>query len=81
MDIEKDAKARTIIHLIVQLADGLGMKMTAEGVETEGQLAFLHEISCDYMPGFYFSRPVELWKITEMLMKRKEELLMLASNE
>ena len=81
MDIEKDAKARTIIHLIVQLAHGLGMKVTAEGVETEGQLAFLQEISCDFMQGFYFSRPVELWKITEMLLKRKEELLTFVSGE
>lgn len=74
MDIENDIKARTIIHLIIQLAHRLGMKVTAEGVETENQLAFLKENSCDYLQGFYFSRPVELWKITEMLVKKKEEL-------
>lgn len=74
MDIENDIKARTIIHLIIQLAHRLGMKVTAEGVETEGQLAFLIENSCDYLQGYYFSRPVELWKVTEMLVTMKEEL-------
>lgn len=71
-DIENDPKARAIIHLIIQLAHRLGMKVTAEGVETESQLKFLTENSCDYFQGYYFSRPVELWKITEMLVKKKE---------
>lgn len=71
-DIESDPKARAIIHLIIQLAHRLGMKVTAEGVETESQLKFLTENSCDYFQGYYFSRPVELWKITEMLVKKKE---------
>jgi len=74
-DIETDIKARTIIHLIVQLGHRLGMKVTAEGVETEYQLEFLKEISCDYVQGYYFSRPVELWKITEMLEKKKDGYL------
>ena len=47
-----------IVEAIVTLARGLGLRVLAEGVETEGQLAILRRIGCHAMQGYYFSRPV-----------------------
>ena len=48
-----------IVNAIVTLARILGRTITAEGVETRGQLDLLTDIGCDYLQGFLFSRPVE----------------------
>jgi diguanylate cyclase (GGDEF)-like protein/PAS domain S-box-containing protein len=47
-----------LISATIALAHQLGMKVTAEGVETPAQLAFLRRRGCDLLQGFLFSRPV-----------------------
>jgi EAL domain-containing protein (putative c-di-GMP-specific phosphodiesterase class I) len=47
-----------IIKAIIELAQNLGMKPIAEGVETEIQMQKLIELNCDYAQGFYFSHPL-----------------------
>jgi diguanylate cyclase (GGDEF)-like protein len=47
-----------IITAITNLAHSLGMRVVAEGVETEQQLEFLRRIGCDEMQGFLFSQPL-----------------------
>ena len=46
-----------IVQTIVSLAEGLGMDVVAEGVETALQLAHLRAIGCRSAQGFYFVRP------------------------
>lgn len=46
-----------IISAIISLAHTLGMTVTAEGVETEGQAEILRKLGCDSMQGFYFGYP------------------------
>lgn len=41
----------------MNLAHNLGMRVTAEGVETAGQLAILRALECDQMQGYLFGRP------------------------
>lgn len=53
---DKDAE---IVKVINSLAKNLGMDVVAEGIETEGQWALLHELACEYGQGYYFSRPLE----------------------
>jgi diguanylate cyclase (GGDEF)-like protein/PAS domain S-box-containing protein len=57
-DITEDPEDRAIISAIISLASGLGMQTIAEGVETEGQLAFLREKGCNEVQGYHFSRPL-----------------------
>ncbi|WP_167767126.1 putative bifunctional diguanylate cyclase/phosphodiesterase [Jannaschia formosa] len=51
-------KHREIIEIIVLLGHKLGMKVVAEGVETEAQRAMLARLDCDQLQGFLFGRPV-----------------------
>jgi diguanylate cyclase (GGDEF)-like protein len=46
-----------IIRAIVSLADDLGMKTTAEGVETQVELAKMRELGCTQVQGYFFSKP------------------------
>ena len=47
-----------IIKNIVEIAKGLNFKIVAEGVETKKQLEILKKLGCDYIQGFYFSKPL-----------------------
>lgn len=51
---------RLLIPEIAKVAHLLGMKVLAEGVETEEQRDFLQEAGCDLLQGFLFSKPVKL---------------------
>ena len=57
-DIE-DYESRAIIVAILELAKALSLKVVVEGVETFDQLDTISRLSCDYVQGFYFSKPVE----------------------
>ena len=50
-DLGNDSNDRAIVSAIIRMAQALGIRTTAEGVETEGQLAFLHAQGCDEAPG------------------------------
>ncbi len=56
---QKNGRNRTaIVDAIIAMTHSLGLKVVAEGVETEEQLAFLQDRQCDAMQGYLFSRPV-----------------------
>ncbi len=55
-----------LVMTIVNLAKSFGFKTIAEGVENKVQLLFLEEIGCDYVQGYYFSRPVPPTEIEKM---------------
>lgn len=60
-------KIKSIIHSIIDMVHHMGAKVIAEGVETQEQLDFLNRHGCDYIQGFYFSKPVPEKKFRELL--------------
>lgn len=56
--LQSDPDYKTITNAIINLAHGLKLKVVAEGVENEDQLAFLQSLRCDEAQGFHFSKPV-----------------------
>jgi EAL domain-containing protein (putative c-di-GMP-specific phosphodiesterase class I) len=53
------------------MAHNLSLKVIAEGVETEAQLAFLAEHRCDQIQGYYFSRPLSADDCGEWVRQRR----------
>jgi diguanylate cyclase (GGDEF)-like protein len=69
LSIEKAADAAAIVHAVVSLGRGLGMKVTAEGVETAEQHLFLRAAGVHYMQGYRFSKPVAAAEIAYRISK------------
>ena len=65
--IEKASDAAAIVHAVVSLGRGLGMQVTAEGVETADQQLFLRAAGVHFMQGYRFGRPVPAAEISERL--------------
>ena len=56
--IGKSEKGDTLLYSIVRMAHSLGLKTVAEGVQDAAQAEFLTACECDYIQGYYFSRPL-----------------------
>lgn len=56
--VTQDADDASITCAIISLSKALGLRVIAEGVETEQQLAFLRSSGCEEIQGYYFSRPL-----------------------
>src|SRR5262249_18942401 len=67
LSIEKAADAAAIVHAVVSLGRGLGMKVTAEGVETAEQHLFLRAAGIHTMQGYRFGKPMSAADMTERL--------------
>ncbi|MCX4188508.1 putative bifunctional diguanylate cyclase/phosphodiesterase [Methylophaga sp. OBS4] len=57
-NISSKPTERELINAIIAMSQALGLKVVAEGVETEEQMQFLQTIGCDYGQGYYFSKPL-----------------------
>lgn len=58
-DMNEDAEARAIVASMVGMARALGLKVTAEGVETAAQRDMLKALGCDDAQGFFFVKPLD----------------------
>ncbi|MEQ8661965.1 MAG: EAL domain-containing protein, partial [Gammaproteobacteria bacterium] len=56
-DLPGDAGDAAIVRTVISMAQGLGLRTVAEGVETAAQLEFLRAAGCDELQGYYFSEP------------------------
>ncbi len=68
-DISVDKADRELINAAISMGHGLGLKVIAEGIETEDQLAHLISLGCDIGQGYLFSKPVTGEEICELLSK------------
>lgn len=51
-------KGKALINYVIKIAEAIGMKTVAEGVETKDQYEFLLEHNCDVIQGYYFAKPM-----------------------
>lgn len=65
--IPKDPHDLAIIKSVLSLAREMGLKVTAEGVETAEQCQFLKDLKCDFYQGYYFSKPLPASDIEKIL--------------
>lgn len=70
-DIETDASDVAICMSTIALAHNLGLKVIAEGVETQGQREFLTQHRCDVLQGYLFSKPVAPAQAFAFLTRRE----------
>jgi len=66
-DLVDSPSDAAIASTIIALAKGLNFKVLAEGIETLEQMAVLNEMGCDYAQGYWFSRPLTVQQVDEML--------------
>ena len=68
MNLSTNSSDAAIVKAIIVLAHSLNLKVVAEGVETEQQLAFLRESGCDEIQGYLLSRPLPVGEISKVLV-------------
>ncbi len=66
-DVTTNPEDTAITQAIIAMAHSLKLRVVAEGVETEEQLALLIENGCDEMQGYYFSKPLPFDAFTSLL--------------
>ncbi|MCW8826283.1 MAG: EAL domain-containing protein [Gammaproteobacteria bacterium] len=70
-DITVDSDDASIVIAIIGMAHSMGLKVIAEGVETNSQLTFLQALKCDEIQGFLYSPPVSPEHFPEMFTSDK----------
>jgi PAS domain S-box-containing protein len=71
--MDSDHDTHEIVRIIVMLAHNLGLKVVAEGVETQAQLDLLKHIGCERAQGYLFSKPVDHQTILKLLETNRTE--------
>jgi PAS domain S-box-containing protein len=58
-NMDSDPESREIVRIIIMLAHNLGLKVVAEGTETEEHINLLKQLNCEMVQGYFFSRPAD----------------------
>ncbi|MEN6508781.1 MAG: EAL domain-containing protein, partial [Smithella sp.] len=66
-NVPEDFEDKAIIEAIISMGQTLSLTVVAEGVETQEQMDFLRQHSCDEMQGYYFSKPVAADEFANLL--------------
>jgi diguanylate cyclase (GGDEF)-like protein/PAS domain S-box-containing protein len=67
--LEESGTNFEIVDIIAMLAKNMGLKVIAEGVETEHQLRHLQNIGCESAQGYYFAKPMKISDANEFLIR------------
>ncbi len=69
IEINREESANKLITSIISLAHGLGLEVVAEGVEERYQADYLTALGCEFLQGYYFSRPIPPSEVVDILSK------------
>ena len=75
------AENKGILFFIISLARWLSLSVVAEGVETKEQLERLRKLGCDFVQGYYFSKPIPVEEFEKLLIGQKMEESQEATSE
>jgi EAL domain-containing protein (putative c-di-GMP-specific phosphodiesterase class I) len=68
-DLEHDPDDAAIVAAMIGLGRGLNLQITAEGVETTGQVQRLREMGCEYAQGYRFAQPVAGFEVPDLISR------------
>lgn len=66
-------KSKKIVETIIHVARTMDMVVVAEGIETEEQQLMLASLGCDYLQGYYFSRPLPAEQVPWLVLQNKSD--------
>lgn len=69
--LAENSEDLVLCEAIIMMAHRLGIKVIAEGIETENQMTLLKKAGCDYGQGYYFSRPVSVEAFEAFAIKKR----------
>ncbi|GBL06006.1 EAL domain-containing protein [Glaciecola sp. KUL10] len=58
LDVEENERSRNIVKSVTTMIHSMGVPVVAEGIETASHLQVIKTLGCDYVQGYYFSRPL-----------------------
>jgi len=70
-DLTSDSEDAAIVTAVIAMAHSLKLEVVAEGVENSAQVEFLRHYACDYLQGFFFSKPLPEKEFHQLLMSDK----------
>ena len=68
-----DGRAETIISSVIRMAKWLNIPVIAEGVDKAEQVEFLKSVGCDYIQGFYYSKPLPAADYEKLISDQEEQ--------
>lgn len=68
-----DGRAETIISSVIRMAKWLNIPVIAEGVDRAEQVEFLKSVGCDYIQGFYYSKPLPAAEYEKLISDQEEQ--------
>ncbi|UZM97704.1 EAL domain-containing protein [Lysinibacillus sp. MHQ-1] len=68
-DIVPEKSGIAMISAMISLAHALNLQVVAEGVEEEAELNVLREHGCEYVQGYYFSKPLSVEDFTNVIVQ------------
>ncbi|MEG1073221.1 MAG: EAL domain-containing protein, partial [Oscillospiraceae bacterium] len=60
-------RSKIVMGNIIRMAEELGIRIVAEGVEVQQQIDFLRELGCDMVQGYYYAKPMESAEFTQLI--------------
>ncbi len=72
--IPESANDIHIVQAVIALSKAMKLEVVAEGVETQAQVNLLRDYGCDFVQGYFYSKPVPAEQITDMILQQKKNI-------